>query len=189
MTFLEQLQAFFQDQGIPVIVSLGEYQVSIPQHQLLSVLSSLKTKFRFSQLSDMSAVDYIAKNEHFHVYYQLLNMHEAFRLRVWVAVREGEALPSLCSIFEAANWYEREVFDMFGIRFEGHPKLERILTDYTFSEHPLRKDFPCEGLEELRFDEEKSSVGYEETALFQNKRTFSFHNTKWVSPKYEEGSK
>lgn len=188
MTFIQNLQTFFQDQGIPLVNPLGEYQVSVTYTNIVDILTSLKSMFQFSQLSDMSTVDYLSQNQHFHVFYQLLNMNENIRLRVWVAVKELQPLPSICSVYKAANWYEREIFDMFGISFEGHPNLERILTDYTFQEHPLRKDFPCEGLEEVTMDDSNSGFEYEDVKLFQNKRSFSFHNTKWYSPTYEEGS-
>ncbi|MGR4000984.1 MAG: NADH-quinone oxidoreductase subunit C [Alphaproteobacteria bacterium] len=130
----------------------------------------------FSQLTDLTAVDDPSRGRRFDVVYGLLSMHHNYRLRIKVGVGEGDVVPSLSGLYPVANWFEREVWDMFGIPFSGHPDLRRILTDYGFEGYPLRKDFPLTGHVEVRYDEERKSVVYEPVHLQQAYRRFDFES-------------
>ncbi|TCP42997.1 NADH-quinone oxidoreductase subunit C [Rhodovulum marinum] len=129
---------------------------------------------RFSSLVDITAVDYPEREARFDVVYHFLSMYQNQRIRVKCAVREDEMIPSIVSVHPSANWFEREVFDMFGILFSGHPDLRRILTDYGFRGHPLRKDFPTTGYTEVRYSEAQKRVVYEPVKLTQEYRQFDF---------------
>ena len=138
---------------------------------------------RFSTLVDITAVDYPERAQRFDVVYHFLSMYRNQRIRVKVAVREDEMVPSLVAIHPSANWFEREVFDMFGILFSGHPDLRRILTDYGFRGYPLRKDFPTTGYTEVRYDEALKRVVYEPVKLVQEYRQFDFMSP-WEGAEY-----
>jgi len=138
---------------------------------------------RFTQLIDITAVDYPGRAKRFEVVYHLLSMSKNRRIRVKVPVGEGVAVPSAVPVFPAAGWCEREVWDMYGIVFEGNPDLRRILTDYGFDGHPLRKDFPLTGYVELRYDEDEKRVVYEPVKLAQAYRSFDFLSP-WEGPNY-----
>ncbi|ANT59371.1 NADH-quinone oxidoreductase chain 5 [Salipiger sp. CCB-MM3] len=138
---------------------------------------------RFSSLVDITAVDYPDRPKRFDVVYHLLSMYQNHRIRLRVSVREDEIVPSITSVHPSANWLEREVFDMFGILFSGHPDLRRILTDYGFRGHPLRKDFPTTGYVEVRYDEELKRVVYEPVKLVQEYRQFDFMSP-WEGAQY-----
>lgn len=129
---------------------------------------------KFSQLTDITATDFPNRPERFEVVYNLLSMTKNVRIRVKLSVEEGVGVPSACEVFPAANWYEREVWDMYGIFFMYHPDLRRILTDYGFEGHPQRKDFPLTGHVELRYDEDQKRVVYEKVKLNQAYRSFDF---------------
>ena len=128
----------------------------------------------FKQLMDICGVDYPEQDERFEVVYNLLSLKHNFRIRVKVRTDEQTPLDSITSIFSAANWFEREVWDMYGVYFSDHPDLRRILTDYGFEGHPLRKDFPLTGFVELRYDETQKRVVYEPVKLTQDFRNFDF---------------
>ncbi|MEC7486058.1 MAG: NADH-quinone oxidoreductase subunit C [Pseudomonadota bacterium] len=128
----------------------------------------------FNQLSDLTAVDYPERPDRFEMVYQLLSMKNNMRMRVLAAVGEGQAVPSMTSVYSAANWAEREAWDMFGIFFAGHPDLRRLLTDYGFEGHPLRKDFPLTGHVEVRYDDTQRRVVNEPVSLVQEFRDFDF---------------
>ena len=130
----------------------------------------------FTTLIDLTAVDYPNRPERFEVVYNLLSLRENNRARVKIAVEEDQIVPTVISIFSAAGWYEREVWDMYGILFGGNPDLRRILTDYGFEGHPQRKDFPLTGYVELRYDEEQKRVVYEPVELTQDFRRFDFES-------------
>ena len=132
---------------------------------------------------DITAVDYAGRAKRFDVVYHLLSMYQNHRIRLRVAVREKDMVPSLCEVHPSANWFEREVFDMFGILFSGHPDLRRILTDYGFRGYPLRKDFPTTGYVEVRYDEEAKRVVYEPVKLTQDYRQFDFMSP-WEGAEY-----
>jgi NADH-quinone oxidoreductase subunit C len=143
----------------------------------------LKSKkgFLFNTLIDITAVDFPDKEQRFEVIYHFLSMSENLRCRVTISIDENEAVPSITPVFECANWFEREIFDLFGIKFTSHPDLRRILTDYGFKGHPLRKDFPTSGFLEVRYDEVEKRVIYEPTTLTQGYRDFDFLSP-WDNP-------
>jgi NADH-quinone oxidoreductase subunit C len=168
---------------------LGEHTLIISVQHFLDVMHYLKHSAKFLQLTDMTAVDYPHRTERFEIVYQLLNLHRNVRLRVKVSIGESGAIPSLCRVYKSANWYEREVFDMFGVVFDQHPNLIRILTDYTFDAYPLRKDFPTEGNLEVHYDEDAQRVVYDVIDLPQENRQFDFVQNKWNTPKYQPNPK
>lgn len=129
---------------------------------------------RFTSLIDLCGVDYPGRERRFDVVYHLLSMPHNLRLRVKITTDEDTAVASLSELFANANWYERETFDMYGIMFDNHPDLRRILTDYGFEGYPLRKDFPLSGFVEVRYDEARKSVVYEAVNLPQEYRSFDF---------------
>lgn len=131
---------------------------------------------QFTTLVDITAVDYPGRKKRFDVVYHLLSMNLNQRVRVKVYLAEDEMVPTLVNLFPSANWFEREVFDMYGIPFAGHPDLRRILTDYGFKGHPLRKDFPLTGFNEVRYDEVQKKVVYEPVELVQEFRDFDFES-------------
>ena len=139
------------------------------------------TKFR--QLIDITAVDYIGSENRFKMIYLLLSHEYNLRINITFSINENEVVNSLTKIFPSANWMEREVFDMYGIKFNDHPDLRRILTDYGFSGHPLRKDFPITGHSEVRYSEEKKKVVYEPVKLEQNYRNFDY-SSPWEGTEY-----
>ena len=153
-----------------------ELTVTVALASLVSLVEFLKTDrtCRFTTLVDITAVDYPAREARFDLVYHFLSMYQNHRIRLKVAVREDEMAPSITGVFKAADWFEREVFDMFGILFSGHPDLRRILTDYGFRGHPLRKDFPTTGYNEVRYDETVKRVVYEPVNLVQEYRLFDF---------------
>lgn len=130
----------------------------------------------FCQLSDITAVDWPTREKRFELFYVLLSHRYASRLMVRVNVGPMEVVPSASGLFASANWAERELYDMFGVLFDGHPDLRRILTDYGFEGHPLRKDFPLSGFTELRYDEEQKAIVYEPVELAQEYRKFDLGN-------------
>jgi len=129
---------------------------------------------QFSTLIDVTAIDYPEKQKRFTIVYHFLSMVQNQRIRISANISEGEVVPSIIALHPSANWFEREVFDMYGIFFSGHPDLRRLLTDYGFTGHPLRKDFPTSGYLEVRYDEVKKQVVYEPTKLTQEYRQFDF---------------
>jgi len=147
----------------------------------LFIKSNENTKFR--QLIDVTAVDYPEKTQRFKVVYLFLSHEFNQRIILSYSINENEIIPSLTSIFPAANWMEREVFDMYGIKFKDHPDLRRILTDYGFEGHPLRKDFPLTGHTEVRYSEELKKVIKEPVKLEQNYRNFDYESP-WEGTKY-----
>ncbi len=167
------------------LVAHGELTVECTLSGLVPLIEFLRSdpNCRFSTLIDITAVDHPARAARFDVVYHLLSMYQNQRIRVKARVREDELVPSLIKIIPAANWYEREIFDMFGIYFSGHPDLRRILTDYGFRGHPLRKDFPTTGYVEVRWDDAEKRVVYEPVNLVQEYRQFDFLSP-WEGAKY-----
>jgi NADH-quinone oxidoreductase subunit C len=157
-------------------VALGELTITLSKDVLVKVFTFLRdaADLRFQQLTDLTAVDYPSHTPRFEVVYHLLSLEYNQRLRVKVKVEAEETIPSVISVYTCANWLEREVWDMFGIPFTGHPDLRRLLTDYGFEGHPLRKDFPLTGYVEVRYDTEQKRVLYEPVKLQQDFRTFDF---------------
>lgn len=154
----------------------GELTVTVAREDIIDVLSFLRDapSCRFTQLIDLCGVDYPERVERFEVVYHLLSMRDNMRVRVKLRCGEKDLVPSAISVYPAANWFEREVFDMYGVLFADHPDLRRILTDYTFSGYPLRKDFPLTGFTELRYDEAQKRTVYEPVTLTQDFRNFDY---------------
>lgn len=166
-------------------VAVDELTVDVALNSIVGMVEFLKTdaSCRFSTLVDITAVDHPERPRRFDVVYHLLSMYQNHRIRLKVAVREEDIVPSITGVHPSANWFEREVFDMFGILFSGHPDLRRILTDYGFRGHPLRKDFPTTGYTEVRYDEVQKRVVYEPVSLVQEYRQFDFMSP-WEGAEY-----
>lgn len=154
----------------------GELRLRCAVSDLLYVLKTLRDDpvLQFKQLSDLTAVDYPERAQRFDVVYQMLSLALNARIRVLTSVEDGDIVPSAIDLFASANWAEREVWDMFGIFFSGHPDLRRLLTDYGFEGHPLRKDFPLTGYVEVRYNDTERRVVYEPVHLTQEYRDFDF---------------
>ncbi len=135
----------------------------------------------FKLLTDICGVDWPGRSPRFEVVYNLLSLRHNLRARVKLAVDEDEVVPSVISVFSTAGWFERETYDMYGVRFDGHPDLRRILTDYGFDGHPLRKDFPLSGFVEVRYDDEQKRVVQEPVRLTQEYRSFD-NLSPWLGP-------
>ena len=163
----------------------NQIYLNIESDDLLEVILFLKNnnESRFKQLIDNTAVDYPEKEKRFKLVYLFLSHEINSRIIVDFFVNENEIVSSLTSIFPSANWMEREVFDMYGIKFKDHPDLRRILTDYNFEGHPLRKDFPLTGHNEVRYSEDNKKVIYEPVKLEQNYRNFDFESP-WDGTEY-----
>ena len=166
-------------------IAFGELTINAAMSSLESFVDYLKTDAtcQFSTLVDITAVDYPEREARFDVVYHFLSMYQNHRIRLRIAVREEDVVPSLVGVHASANWFEREVFDMFGILFSGHPDLRRILTDYGFRGYPLRKDFPTTGYTEVRYDDEQKRVVYEPVSLVQEYRQFDFMSP-WEGAEY-----
>ena len=166
-------------------VAFGELTLTVNLGNLEKLAEFLHNdaSCRFSTLVDITAIDHPERSHRFDMVYHFLSMYRNHRIRVKVAVREDDMVPSLIEVYPAANWFEREVFDMFGILFSGHPDLRRILTDYGFRGHPLRKDFPTTGYTEVRYDEALKRVVYEPVKLVQEYRQFDFMSP-WEGAEY-----
>ncbi|WP_337185415.1 NADH-quinone oxidoreductase subunit C [Phenylobacterium sp.] len=157
-------------------VAFGELTLTGPAATVVEALTYLRDAQGFHQLIDLSGVDYPERAKRFDVVYHLLSMTKNRRVRIKVQTDEDTAVPSAVPVFPAANWYERETFDMYGVFFDGHPDLRRILTDYGFHGHPLRKDFPMTGYVEVRYDEELKRVVYEPV------KSVEWRNWDFLSP-------
>ncbi|MDQ1899233.1 NADH-quinone oxidoreductase subunit C [Paracoccus sp. WLY502] len=181
----EHLRLRCGDQVLDATVAFGELTVTSTLSSIVDLIEFLRTdsSCRFSTLIDITAVDHPERPQRFDVVWHLLSMYQNQRIRVKVAIREDEVVPSITRIHPCANWLERETFDMFGILFSGHPDLRRILTDYGFSGFPLRKDFPTTGYVEVRYDESEKRVIYEPVRLTQEYRQFDFLSP-WEGAKY-----
>lgn len=162
---------------------VGELSITARAASVAKLLTFLRddSTCLFKQLLDVCGVDWPAREQRFDVVYHLLSMKHNQRIRVKVATDEDTAVPSVVPVFSAAGWFEREVWDMFGVVFAGNPDLRRILTDYGFEGHPLRKDFPLTGYVELRYDDEQKRCVYEPVKLTQDFRQFDFLSP-WEGP-------
>ncbi len=166
-------------------VTHGELNVDVAPSNLVEFIEFLKSDrtCQFSTLVDITGVDYPERAKRFDVVYHFLSMYQNQRIRLRVSIREDDMVPSIVDVHPSANWFEREVFDMFGILFSGHPDLRRILTDYGFRGYPLRKDFPTTGYTEVRYDEAQKRVVYEPVSLVQEYRQFDFMSP-WEGANY-----
>ena len=170
---------------LSAVEAFGELTVTVALGNLLDLMAHLKAdpSTRMTSLVDITAVDHPERADRFDVVYHLLSMYTNGRIRVKAYVADTAMVPSLISVYPAANWFEREVYDLFGILFSGHPDLRRILTDYGFRGHPLRKDFPTTGYTEVRYDEVQKRVVYEPVKLVQEYRQFDFMSP-WEGAQY-----
>ena len=195
-TELQELKQYLDNKRVDCVlascIERDELTVDVAPAQIYDFVEFLKTdqRCKFSSLVDITAVDYPERVKRFNVVYHFLSMYQNKRIRLRVSLRDHDMLASIVEIHPSANWFEREVFDMFGIMFMGHPDLRRILTDYGFRGHPLRKDFPTSGYSEVRYDEVEKRVVYEPVNLVQEYRKFDFMSP-WEGADYilpEEGS-
>ena len=168
-------------------INHNQLYINIDTEDILEVIIFLKTnnEIKFKQLIDLTAVDYTENDRRFKLVYLLLTHEFNQRIVIDCFVNENEIVPTITSIFPSANWMEREIFDMYGIKFKNHPDLRRILTDYGFEGHPLRKDFPLSGHGEVRYSEDEKKVIYESVKLEQNYRNFDYESP-WEGTKYIE---
>jgi NADH-quinone oxidoreductase subunit C len=170
----EQIAAKLPDAVTGTKQAYGELTVCANAADIIRVLKVLHDDFAFKTLIDICGADYPARAKRFDIVYHLLSLTRNARVRVKVQVGEGEAVATAIPVFAGAQWFEREAWDMYGVKFEGHPDLRRILTDYGFEGHPLRKDFPVTGFVELRYDDDQKRVVYQPVQLVQEFREFDF---------------
>ena len=166
-------------------VVLGELSLDVSPSNIADFVDFLKNDgaCKFNSLVDITAVDYPSRPKRFDMVYHFLSMYQNHRIRLKLAINQDEMVPSLVDVHPSANWFEREIFDMFGILFTGHPDLRRLLTDYGFRGYPLRKDFPTTGYTEVRYDEAQKRVVYEPVSLVQEYRQFDFMSP-WEGAEY-----
>jgi NADH-quinone oxidoreductase subunit C len=172
----EKIKKALKEDLLAFSIEKGELSLQVKRHAIVKILVYLRDHkdFLFKQLIDLCGVDYPHHKERFEVVYHLLSLKHNYRLRLKVTTNETNAVPSATSVYSAANWFERETWDMYGIKFENHPDLRRLLTDYNFEGHPLRKDFPLTGFVEVRYDDDQERVVYESLNLPQAYRSFDF---------------
>ena len=176
-------------------IARGELALVVAREKIADVLTTLRqdSQCLFEVLIDICGVDYPEREQRFEVVYHLLSPRRNQRIRVKCETDEDSPVPSVVDVFPAANWFEREAYDMYGILFSGHPDLRRILTDYGFQGHPLRKDFPLTGYVEVRYDDEQKRVVYEPVKLTQEFRSFDFmspwEGTDYVLPGDEKAKR
>jgi NADH-quinone oxidoreductase subunit C len=188
-TIITKLEsAPFADVVLSHILAYDELTIFVKRESIITVLKNLRDDpaLRFVCFIDLTALDRPAHEERFEVVWHLLSPSLNSRIRVKVTTDETTPVPSTIDVFPAANWFEREAYDMYGVLFSGHPDLRRILTDYGFEGHPLRKDFPTTGFVEVRYDDEEKRVVYEPVKLAQEFRSFDFlspwEGTDYVLP-------
>jgi NADH-quinone oxidoreductase subunit C len=167
------------------IIEHNELLIEVNENDLVDVIQFLKSNdsCKFRQLIDIAGVDYPEDDKRFHLIYLFLSHENNSRIKLITKFQIDQSISSITKIFPSANWMEREVFDMYGIKFKNHPDLRRILTDYNFKGHPLRKDFPLTGFNEVRYSEKEKKVIYEPVKLEQNYRNFDFESP-WEGTNY-----
>ena len=166
-------------------ISFNEIMLELDVENLFSIVQFLKSNdnCKFRQLIDIAGVDFPERDKRFRLIYLLLSHEKNLRIKLCIDFESSKSIPSIVKIFPSANWMEREVFDMYGIKFTNHPDLRRILTDYGFKGHPLRKDFPLTGHNEVRYSEDEKKVIYEKVKLEQNYRNFDYESP-WEGTEY-----
>jgi NADH-quinone oxidoreductase subunit C len=181
----DYIKAELKEAIVSFTVAFNELTLNAKRESISQVLIFLRdtSPCKFNQLSDICGVDYPERELRFDVVYHLLSMKQNQRIRVKIQTDEETPVDSVVEIFPSANWYERETWDMYGVMFNGHPDLRRLLSDYGFQGHPQRKDFPLTGYVELRYSEEEKRVVYEPVQLVQEFRTFDFMSP-WEGAKY-----
>jgi NADH-quinone oxidoreductase subunit C len=179
------IAAALPEDVIDTEVALGELMVRVQRGAIVRVLTFLRddSNCQFKCLMDVCGADYPEREERFEVVYNLLSLKHNQRVRVKLSVDEATPVPSVTGVFSSAGWWERETWDLYGVSFSDHPDLRRILTDYGFEGHPLRKDFPLTGFVEMRYDDERKRVVYEPVKLAQAYRSFDFESP-WEGAKY-----
>jgi len=180
---IEAAAAALGDVLLSAVESVGEIRLDVKREGVVDALRILRDQLAYQQLMEIAGVDYPERPERFEVVYCLLSLTKNHRLRVHVSTDETKPVPSVTALWPVAGWLEREVYDMYGVLFEGNPDLRRILTDYGFEGHPQRKDFPLTGFVELRYSEEEKRVVYEPVKLAQDFRNFDFMSP-WEGAEY-----
>jgi NADH-quinone oxidoreductase subunit C len=171
---IDAVKAAIGDAFLTAKDEVGEVSIDVRRESVADVIRTLRDEFEYQQLMEIAGVDYPSRPERFDVVYHLLSITKNHRLRIRVTTDEEKAVPTVTGIFPVAGWLEREVFDLYGVMFDGNPDLRRILTDYGFRGHPFRKDFPLTGYVEMRYSEEQKRVVYEPVRLSQDFRDFDF---------------
>ncbi len=188
VTLGEHIASSLGDAVLSFEVAFGDLTLNVQRDSIVNVATFLRDdpKCRFIAFVDVCGADYPAREFRFDVVYHFLSPHLNQRVRVKLETDETAPVPSICDVFPGANWFERETYDLYGVMFSGHPDLRRILTDYGFDGHPLRKDFPITGFVEVRYDEERKRVVYEPVKLTQEFRSFDYlspwEGTDYVLP-------
>jgi NADH-quinone oxidoreductase subunit C len=180
---VDEVKAAIGDALIEAKDAVDEVSLTVQRESIVDVCRALRDLFDYQQLMEIAGVDYPQRPERFELVYHLLSVTKNHRIRVRVSTDEDNAVPSVTSLWPVAGWLEREVFDMYGVIFEGNDDLRRILTDYGFRGHPFRKDFPLTGYVELRYSEEQKRVVYEPVRLPQDFRPFDFLSP-WEGARY-----
>lgn len=184
----EHVASALGDAVVGFEVAYGDLTVTVQRDSIVSVATFLRDdpKCRFIAFVDVCGADYPAREQRFDVVYHFLSPHLNHRIRIKLEADDTTPVPSICDVYPGANWFERETYDLYGVLFSGHPDLRRILTDYGFDGHPLRKDFPMTGFVEVRYDEERKRVVYEPVKLTQEFRSFDYlspwEGTDYVLP-------
>ena len=171
---IDAVKAAIGDAFIEAKDAVEEVSITVRRESIVDVMRTLRDSFEYQQLMEIAGVDYPQRPERFEVVYHLLSVTKNHRIRIRVITDEEKPVPSVTGLWPVAGWLEREVFDMYGVLFEGNDDLRRILTDYGFRGHPQRKDFPLTGYVELRYSEEQKRVVYEPVKLAQDFRSFDF---------------
>ncbi len=181
----DHIQSCLEDTVSDCAIVHGELALCVDAEDILKVLKFLRddSSCKFVSFIDICGADYPTRKNRFDVIYHLLSPTQNQRIRIKLEVDEARQVPSVVSIFRGAEWYEREAFDLYGILFSNHPDLRRLLTDYSFRGHPLRKDFPLSGYVEVRYDDEEKRVVYEPVSLTQEYRSFDFESP-WEGAEY-----
>ena len=180
---VDEVRAAIGDAFLSAKDLVGEVSIDVARESVADVIRTLRDRFEYQQLMEIAGVDYPEREERFEVVYHLLSVTRNHRIRVRVSTDEDTPVPSVVPLFPVAGWLEREVFDMYGVLFDGNPDLRRILTDYGFRGHPFRKDFPLSGYVEMRYSEEQKRVVYEPVKLAQDFRAFDFLSP-WEGAEY-----
>jgi len=189
---VDEIKAAIGDAFLGSKDEVGEVSIDIRRDSIVDVCRILRDRFEYQQLMEMAGVDYPGRLDRFDVVYHLLSLTKNHRIRLRVTTDEEKAVPSVTGLWPVAGWLEREIFDLYGVLFDGNDDLRRILTDYGFRGHPFRKDFPLTGYVEMRYSEEQKRVVYEPVRLAQDFRSFDFmspwEGAEYILPGDEKGS-
>ena len=180
---IDAARAALGDMLLGASEAVGEIRLDVKRENVADALRILRDELAYQQLMEIAGVDYPERPERFEIVYMLLSLTKNHRLRVHVSADEMTPVPSVTGLWPVAGWLEREIFDLYGVLFDGNPDLRRILTDYGFRGHPLRKDFPLTGFVEMRYSEEEKRVVYSPVKLAQDFRTFDF-TSPWEGADY-----